>query len=284
MRYCGREFTGEDIALIHELIQNNPGINRSKLSELFCKEVGWLKADGGLKDMSCRVAHLRMHRDGHITLPAPRNSSNNDKKGPKRTLLAEPQPEIRKEAGAYELRIEVVGKDCSALWNEYIDRYHYLGYFPLPGAQLRYFAKSDGQVLALLGFGAAAWKTEPRDTYIGWDAAARKKNLHLIINNARFLILPWVQSKNLASRILSLVSRRIVSDWQERYSYSPVMIETFVEKQRFQGTCYKAANWTYVGETKGRGKLDVHNECKLPVKGVWLYPLRKDFRRRLIEG
>jgi len=281
MRYCGREFTDEDITLIKRLMDDTPGINRQRLSKRFCEEVGWRKADGALKDMSCRVAFLRMHRDGHISLPAPQKPQY--RPGTKRTLLAEPQPEIWKKAGEYELEIELVGRDYSALWNEYIDRYHYLRYFPLPGAQLRYLVKSDDQVLALLGFGAAAWKTMPRDNYIGWDAETRKKNLHLIVNNSRFLVLPWVRSKNLASMILSLVSRRIVSDWQERYNYAPVLLETFVEKERFHGTCYKAANWTYVGDTKGRGKLDVHNECKLPVKAVWLYPLRKDFRRRLTE-
>jgi hypothetical protein len=180
--------------------------------------------------------------------------------------------------------LQLVEKADSALWNEYIDRYHYLGYTPLPGAQLRYFVKSGTQILALLGFGAAAWKTAPRDSYIDWDAGTRKRNLHLIVNNARFLILPWVRSRNLASKILSMVSRRIVADWQQKYNYEPVLLETFVEKARFQGTCYKAANWIYVGDTQGRGKLDVHNEYKLPVKGIYLYPLRKDFRKRLIEG
>ncbi len=232
--------------------------------------------------MSCRVAFLRMQEDGHISLPAPRRTQC--KPGTKRTLLAEPQPESRKKAGEYELEIELVGKDNSSFWNEYIDRYHYMGYFPLPGAQLRYFVKADGQVLALLGFGAAAWKTAPRDDYIGWDAETRKKNLHLVVNNARFLILPWVRSKNLGSKILSMVSKRINLDWQERFNYCPVLLETFVEKERFQGTCYKAANWVCVGETKGRGKLDVRHEHKLPVKSIWLYPLRKDFRRGLIEG
>jgi len=191
---------------------------------------------------------------------------------------------VRKKAGEHTLQLELVEKADSALWNEYIDRYHYLGYTPLPGAQLRYFVKSEDQVLALLGFGAAAWKTAPRDAYVGWDASTRKKNLHLVVNNARFLILPWVRSKNLGSKILSLISKRIRADWQERYHYEPVLLETFVEKERFQGTCYKAANWVYVGDTKGRGKPDVHHECNLPVKSVWLYPLRKDFRRRLIEG
>jgi hypothetical protein len=284
MIYCGREFTDEEITLIKRLIVDNPGITRQKLSTTFCEKVGWRKADGTLKDMSCRVAFLRMHRDSHIPLPAPRNSSNNDKKVPKRTLLAEPQPDIDNNAGAYDLQIEIVGQSSSALWNEYIDRYHYLGYTPLPGAQLRYFVTSRDQVLALLGFGAAAWKTAPRDDYIGWDAETRKRNLHLIVNNARFLILPWVRSKNLGSKILSMASRRICGDWLKRYHYEPVLLESFVEKERFLGTCYKAANWVYVGDTQGRGKLDVYNEYRLPVKGIWLYPLKRHFRRRLLEG
>ncbi len=284
MRYCGREFTEIDVELIQRLLADNPDINRSKLSRLFCEAVSWRKADGGLKDMSCRVAMLRMHRDGHIELPLPQKPANNHLKIGKRTLLALPEPEVNKKAGEYTLQLQLVEKSDSALWNEYIDRYHYLGYTPLPGAQLRYFVKSGDQVLALLGFGAAAWTTAPRDEYIGWDAETRKRNLHLIINNARFLILPWVHSKNLGSKILSMASKRICGDWVARYNYEPVLLETFVEKERFQGTCYKAANWICVGETQGRGKLDVHNEYKLPVKGIYLYPLRKDFRKRLIEG
>lgn len=284
MRYCGREFTVTDVELIRRLLADTPGINRSKLSRFFCEAVEWRKVDGGLKEMSCRVAMLRMYRDGHIELPLPQKPANNHLKKGRRTLLALPQPEVNKKAGEYTLTLELVEKATSALWNEYIDRYHYLGYRPLPGAQLRYFIKSDDQVLALLGFGAAAWKTAPRDSYIDWDAETRKRNLHLIVNNARFLILPWVRSRNLASTILSMVSRRIVSDWREKYNYEPVLLETFVEKERFQGTCYKAANWIYVGDTQGRGKLDVHNEYKLPIKSIWLYPLKKDFRKRLIEG
>lgn len=232
--------------------------------------------------MSCRVAFLRMHRDGHIILPVPQKPQY--RPGTRRTLLAEPQPEVWKKAGEYELEIDLVCKADSALWNEYIDRYHYLGYTPLPGAQLRYFARSGNQVLALLGFGAAAWKTAPRDEYIGWDAETRKRNLHLVVNNARFLILPWVRSRNLGSKVLSMARRRICGDWLARYNYEPILLETFVEKERFLGTCYKAANWIYVGDTQGRGKLDVYNEYKLPVKGIWLYPLKRDFRERLLEG
>ncbi len=141
------------------------------------------------------------------------------------------------------------------MWNEYIERYHYLGYTPLPGAQLRYFVSMDKQILALLGFGASAWQVAPRDNFIGWDHEQRRKGLPLIVNNARFLILPWVQSKNLASKILAMIARQLPINWCERYNIQPVLMETFVEIGRFSGTCYRAANWIHVGQTKGRGKL-----------------------------
>jgi hypothetical protein len=272
VRYCGREFTENEMDLIRRLIAT--GAHRQKLSRMFCDEVGWRKADGGLKEMSCKVAFLRMHRDGHIVLPPPQKPANNHLKKPKSMAL--PLPDGR---DVDRLTLELVAHSTSALWNAYIDQYHYLGYTPLPGAQLRYFVKAGDQILALLGFSAAAWKCAPRDTFIGWDAKTRKKNLHLVVNNARFLILAKV--KNLASRILSLAARRIASDWYARYGYAPVLLETFVEKGRFSGTCYKAANWIWVGDTQGRGKLDVRNERNLPIKSVWLYPLDKDFKRWL---
>lgn len=279
MRYCGRDFTKEEFSWIRQLINNRSDISRKDISVLFCREYNWLKPDGGLKDMSCRVALLKMEKDGHFILPPPKTKHTRPYKKI-RTLWAAEQAVISKKAGEFELVFEVVTNRSSALWNEFIDRYHYLGYKTLPGAQLRYFVKSEGQILALLGFGAAAWKTAPRDTYIGWDKATRRKNLHLVVNNARFLILPWVRSKNLGSRILSLASKRIGADWQERYQYRPVLLETFVEIQRFQGTCYKAANWARVGETCGKGKLGNSNGV-VPTKSVWLYPLCKDFRSRL---
>jgi hypothetical protein len=272
MEYCGRHFSGTDIELIRGLITE--GLNRYHLSRVFCEKTQWRKPDGGLKEMSCRVALLKMERDGHILLPPPQRPANNHLKKPKVRALPLPTTEH-----ARELVLEIVNRTTSALWNAYIDRHHYLGYTPLPGAQLRYFVRSEGTILALLGFAAAAWKCAPRDDAIGWDATTRKKNLHLVVNNARFLIL--VTSKNLASRILSRVAKRIAADWRARYGYAPVLVETFVEKERFTGTCYKASNWVCVGETQGRGKLDRHHEQRLPVKSVWLYPLRKDFTRWL---
>ncbi|MEA1980419.1 MAG: DUF4338 domain-containing protein, partial [candidate division Zixibacteria bacterium] len=127
----------------------------------------------------------------------------------------------------------------------------------------------------------SAWKTAPRDTWIGWDSKTREKNLHLIVNNSRYLILPWVTVKHLASKVLALCAKRIRRDWKQRYNYEPVLLETFVEKDRFKGTCYKAANWTYVGQTQGRGKKDVYYEYAVPIKDIWMYPLTKDFRQRL---
>lgn len=281
MRYCGRDFTEEELAWIRRTIEDQPELSRKDLSILFCRTAKWLKPDGGTKDMSCRVAMLRMEKDGHLTLPPPKTKHTKPYKKI-RTLWAMEQSEITKNAGELDVVLEIVTNRSGALWNEFIDRYHYLGYKTLPGAQLRYFVKAEGRILALLGFGAAAWKTAPRDNHIGWDKATRKKNLHLIVNNARFLILPWVRSKNLGSKILSLASRRIADDWQERYNYRPVLLETFVEKHRFRGTCYKAANWLEVGETCGKGKLG-NREGEVPTKTVWLYPLCKDFRLRLSE-
>lgn len=282
MRYCGRDFTEEELAWIRQIIADRPEINRKDLSILFCRTSKWLKPDGGLKDMSCRVAMLRMEQDGLLTLPPPKKKHTKPYKKI-RTIWAIEQPEITKKAGEFNLVFEIVTSQTGALWNEFIDRYHYLGYKTLPGAQLRYFVKAEGQILALLGFGAAAWTTAPRDSHIGWDSLTRRKNLHLVVNNARFLILPWVHSKNLGSRILSLASKRISDDWQERYNYRPVLLETFVEKQRFRGTCYKAANWLEVGETCGRGKLG-NRVGEVPTKTVWLYPLCKNFRTRLSEA
>jgi hypothetical protein len=281
MRYCGRDFSEEELTWLRGLIAERPELSRRELSLRFCQETQWLKPDGGLKEMSCRVAMLRMAADGLLTLPVPRQKHIKPYKKP-RSLLALEQSPITGRAGEFNLVLEVVTRQTGAVWNEFIDRYHYLGFKTLPGAQLRYFVKADGRILALLGFGAAAWKTAPRDAYIGWDRPTRRKNLHLIVNNARFLILPWVRSKNLASRILALAARKIADDWQERYHYRPVLLETFVEKERFQGTCYQAANWQSVGDTRGKGKLG-QKEGEVPLKSVWLYPLCKNFRRQLLR-
>lgn len=281
MRYSGRDFTQEEVQWIGDLIKSTKGINRAAISTRFCEHVGWRKPDGGLKDMSCRVALLKMHREGIITLPATQRPFNRARKHTQRSLLTLPKAPIEKKAGDFKLHCEIATGGAVKLWNEFIDRYHYLGYTSLAGAQLRYFIKEGDEILALLSFSAAAWKTAPRDEFIGWDASRRKKNLPLLVNNSRFLVLPWVRAKNLASRILALVCSRLPGDWQQRYAYRPVLAETFVEKARFAGTCYKAANWVCVGETRGRGKMDRHYACDQPVKTIWIYPLDRRYKELL---
>ena len=284
MRYCGRRFTSLELNAIRRLITDHPNATRAALSRLVCERLGWRRDNGRLKDMSCRVAMLRMHDDGLLQLPPPRNGNNNGKPYRRRTQLAEPEPLLqvssRKELGTLQLQL-VTQRHDSHRHNEYIDRYHYLGYQPLPGAQLRYFVWADQRIIALLSFGAAAWTIKPRDRFIGWNANQRQKHLHLVVNNARFLILPWIRCKNLASSVLGMAARRLADDWEPRYGVRPVLLETFVERPRFHGTCYQAANWTYLGDTQGRGKFDVHNQSLLPKKAIWVHPLNKHFRNIL---
>ena len=239
IRYCGRDFSPDELARIRSLIKHNPQFNRLRLSKEVCEMFYWLKPDGELKDMSCRVAMLRMHEDGLIRLPPPTRIKRPVRKV-EATSATDPQTSVSCSVDLLpQLRFQIVTKVNSALWNEYIERYHYLGYTPLPGAQLRYFIYAGEQLVALTGFGAAAWQTAPRDQFIGWNHDQRKKNLNLIVNNARFLILPWIKSKNLASKILSLTARQLPDDWVERYNTRPLLLESFVEKKRFTGTCYR---------------------------------------------
>jgi len=216
--------------------------------------------------MSCRVAMLRMHNDGLITLPPPRRGNGNGRRYRCRTPQAEPAAPIQaaspRELGPLTLE-RITHRQASHLYNEYLQRYHYLGYQPLLGAQQRYFVRAGTMIVALLGFGAAAWKCQPRDVLIGWTPAQRERNLHLVVNNARFLILPWVHCPNLPSSILARAAKRLGNDRQQRYAYRPVLLETFVELPCFTATAYQAANWQPVGVTRGRGKLDVHHRAQL---------------------
>jgi hypothetical protein len=285
MQYCGRQFEASEIQIIRELIAPSPGLSRYRISQKVCERLNWRRPDGRIKDMSCRVALLRMQADGLFTLPPPRRAKPQPFRANSDIERAVLKPSHAPSVDLGQLTVDlVVKKSDSALWNAYIGRHHYLGHQPLPGAQLRYFVRCAGHVVAVLGFGASAWKTKPRDAMIGWTLPQRRANLHLIVNNARFLILPWIRCKNLASRVLALVSRRLAEDWHARYAYRPVLLETFVEKPRFTGTCYKAANWQYVGDTQGRGKLDRLHRNAEPVKSIWVYPLVSDFRQHLCNG
>jgi len=226
---------------------------------------------------------LRMARDGLIALPPPEKGNGNGHNRPRLTAASDPREPV--SLGPAELRAIVLSPvtrlEDSSLWNEFVQRYHYLGYKPLPGEQIRYLVRSGDSLLAALGFGAAAWKVAPRDRFIGWTTRQREARLHLVVNNARFLILPWAHVPNLASHILARAARQLPADWRMRYGHAPVLLETFVERDRFRGTSYRAANWIHVGATQGRGKLDIHMRFPVTVKDIFLYPLHKQFRCEL---
>jgi len=284
--YCGREFSSHDLQTIKLLMELDPSLKRAPMSRKLCELFGWRKPNGELKDMTCRVALLRMQADGLITLP-PSQQATGVRRKPHFPPgeATDPQALVRQpvhELGTLTL-CPVSSTAASRLWNEYIARYHYLGYTPMSGAQMRYNVFAGDQLVALLSFGASAWKLAGRERFIGWQEPERLRNLQFVVNNARFLILPWIQSKGLASKILSRIARQLPHDWHQRYGYRPVLFETFVETGRHRGTCYKAANWTHVGQTTGRGKKSTVHYQIIPIKDIWLYPLRKDFASTLCQ-
>lgn len=279
---CGMAFGAAEVALVRRLIGQAQPCNRAEIARRVCAALDWTDVRGRAKLMSCRVALLRLHRAGLVTLPAPTRGNGNAKGLSREVAL----PEARAVTGSVEqlgaLELEWVrGRERSALWNRLIERYHYLGYTPLPGAQLRYLVHGAPGVLGAIGFGAAAWKVAARDRWIGWDTPTRERGLARVLNNARFLLLPWVSVRNLASKVLALAARQVRADFPRAYGIEPVLLETFVEVGRFTGTCYRAANWLELGRTTGRGKCDRHNRATLPVKAVYVQALRADFRQVL---
>ena len=285
MIVCRQVFSEETIGRIQATIEREPGISRVALSRRVCGWLGWRNAKGKYKEMSCRVALLRLDRRGVIHLgplihPAP---------GRKRRELGEPlvtlEPIVCDLSELGQVALVKVGSSdskASRLWNELMDRYHYLGSGPLCGAQLRYLIQSgSGQWLGALAFSAAAWRVKARDQWIGWSDCARQQNLHQVVSNSRFLIAPWVKVKNLASHVLAQSARRLREDWQRRYGFEPVLLETFVESGHFVGTSYRAANWQYVGQSVGRGRQDREKTFALSPKDVYVYPLREKAREVL---
>ena len=284
-RYYGRDFTTAEMALLRALIAGPQPLNRHALSKEFCRRIGWCKADGGIKDMMARVVMLAMHRDGLIELPPPKWRQNRPGPitfGPGTEPPLLPPPTTLDQVRPLQMRTVVRGDRQGKRWNEYVARYHYLGYKTLVGAQMRYAVHaSDGTPLAMLGFSTAAWTLAPRDRFIGWSPRQREKNLPLVVDNPRFLILPWIRIPNLGSHILALVRRQLPADWSARYKTTPVLIETFVEVPRFTGAVYRASGWIRVGATQGRGRYDTNKRYDKPKKDIWLRPLRKDWKRTL---
>ena len=284
-RYYGRDFSAGEMALLRALIAAERPPTRHALSREFCRHISWFKPDGGLKDMMARVTMLAMHRDGLVALPPPKQRQSRPGPiafGPDTEPPLFPAPTSLDEIRPLDLRPVGRGTREGMLWNEFVARYHYLGYKTLVGAQMRYAVHDrNGWPVAMLGFSTAAWRLAPRDKFIGWTPQLREKNLPLVVDNPRFLILPWIKIPNLGSHILAIVRRRLPDDWAERYNTTPVLIETFVETPRHTGAVYNASGWIRVGTTQGRGRYDRHTKRAQPKKDIWLRTLRKDWKRTL---
>jgi hypothetical protein len=279
------EITPERIEQINKMIADNPDWHRTKISQELCRLWGWIGENGQIKDVSCRDVLRALDSMGKIKLPQRRAYGHT--KGGIETIafmLHDTLPIETTLSNLTPLAVEVV-KDKHSLmeFKSYIAQYHYLGYDRNIGENIKYFVYDcNGRQIACLMFGSAAWSCQGRDKFIGWNKNSRNaSSLRYITNNSRFLIFPWIKVPHLASHILSLISRRISSDWMEKYGHLVYLLETFVERDRFKGTCYKAANWIYVGETTGRGRNDIVNKYALPKKEVFLYPLHKRYSKKL---
>ena len=281
----GRRITPGDVGLIRDLLAANPSWNRSRLSRDLCERWGWRNAKGRLKDMACRTLLLKLERMGQIQLP-PRQAGRPNERGfrPIAEIDHDQSPIERELSSLQPLSIEPLrsGDPRLPLFKFLLHRYHYLGHRTCVGENLKVMVSdSQGHLLACVLFGSAAWKAKSRDAFIGWEPQVRERNLSLLTNNTRFLILPWVRVRHLASHLLAQLCRRVSGLWMETYGHRVHLLETFVERDRFRGTCYRAAGWTHVGATAGRSRNDVHAILCVPVKDIFLYPLSADFRAKL---
>lgn len=284
MTFCGRRFTAQEVELMRQVAQDYAGLGVTEVARTICELLEWKRPNGGLKNHECRQLLERLQAEGVVRLPALRNLGG---KGPRRVdrseQRVEPEPVECAVRACEPLELALVeGEVDSRRWREHVERYHYLGCRVPFGANLRYWVRNGDRELACLLWTSPAWKMLPRDAWIGWGDQQRKRNLQWIVNNGRFLILPWVRVKGLASKILSLSARQLPQDWQIRYGYRPLLLETLVDPKRFRGTCYRAANWIHVGQTAGRGRMDrEHQKHGQAIKDIYVYPLVRDAKQRL---
>jgi hypothetical protein len=284
LTYRGKTVTVEDVAFIQNLIDQNPDDSRRGLSVKLCQAWNWTQANGALRDMVCRGLMLSLHRSGHIKLPPKRVVPNNPlaKRRAPDKISIDQSPFEGKLSLLKPLEFKQVRRTrAEKLFNSLLAQYHYLGYTQPVGEHLKYMVYAQGRPVACLAWSSAPRHIGCRDRFIGWNQDLRKVNLHLMAYNSRFLVLPWVRVPHLASHILGRISRLLANDWQTIYNHPVYYLETFVDKDRFAGTCYKAANWIYLGDTTGRGKDDKTHRPNRSIKAVWGYPLDKQFRRRL---
>jgi len=281
----GRQLKPGDIVRIRELITGNPSWSRRRLSEVLCAEWNWCNSAGRLKDMAARTLLVKLDTRGLIQLPARRCLPSNRMAG--RQVLRQmwdstPVTGTLRQVGPLTLREISADAAARIRFAAALAEFHYLGCRGTVGENLQYMVTGQtGRLLACLLFGSAAWKCGPRDRFIGWDPEQRARNLHLLTNNTRFLILPFVRVPHLASWILGQVLRRLSVDWEKKYGHPILLVETFVERGRFAGTSYKASNWIRLGATTGRSRQDRRHTLRVPVKDVYLYPLDHKFREEL---
>jgi hypothetical protein len=286
-RYRGQEVDRQQIAVIRDFIAAHPASSRWKVSRQLCEALGWKQANGALRDIVCRGLLLMLEREGLIELPAVRRLI----RGQRRTSRPRPAPVLidttplatpLRELGAVELQ-QVRRTADEVLFNSLMENYHYLSYEQPVGEHLKYLAWAHGRPVACIAWSSAPRHLGPRDRFIGWSPATRKRNIHRIAYNTRFLILPWVRVPHLASHILGRMAAILSSDWERMYAHPIYLLETFVDPSRFQGTCYRAANWMVVGSTTGRGKNDQTHRPNRTIKDVLVFPLTRQFRRLLSE-
>ncbi len=286
-KYRGRRIDDDDVAFINQLIEDNPCESRYALSKKLCQAWNWVQPNGTLKDMVCRGLMLELHRGGHIKLPPAKQRTTNpfvDRRKPgvvkiDRTSVEGRLSELRPLAFS-----QVRRSPDEKIFNSLIEQYHYLGYCQPVGEQLKYMVYAGKRPIACFAWSSAPRHIGCRDRFIGWSQNERKRHIHFIAYNSRFLILPWVRIRHLASHLLGRMSKIVAQDWSRLYHHPVFYLETFVDKERSAGTCYKAANWIYLGDTTGRGKKDQTHKPNRSIKAVWGYPLDKAFRKMLWEG
>jgi hypothetical protein len=284
LRYRGREVSEADLAFIRELIASHPQASRRELSKKLCEAWRWKQPNGKLCDMVCRGLMLALHRTGHIELPAVRQLPPNPlARRARPTSIAIDTTAVGGELGDLGplsfCQVRRSGEE--GLFNALIEQHHYLAYTQPVGEHLKYLVYGAGRPLACVAWSSAPRHLGPRDRFIGWSAEARRQNIRFVAYNPRFLILPWVSVRCLASHILGRMARMLSGEWERVYGHPVYFAETFVDPLRFKGTCYRAANWVWLGRTTGRGHKDQTNRPNRPLKDVLGYALTRHFRERL---
>jgi len=281
----GRNITADQIGLIRGLMAVHCDWGRTRLSEELCRLWDWRNAQGRIKDMAARTLLLKLERRGLIKLPARQRPSSNEFRNRRVPLVDHASRPIRgslDDLRPLSVSIVAPGSPDVRLFKSLLAQYHYLGHRNTVGENLRYLIRDRHErPVACALFGSAAWKCADRDAFLRWNCTAREHNLQGLTNNTRFLILPWVEVPHLASHVLGLIARRIRADWQVKYGHPVHALETFVDRSRFRGTCYRAANWLHLGATQGRTRNDRNRSIQATVKDIYLYPLIPDFRREL---